>query len=373
MQKLFFLIAALFLFCHALNGQNPILVDHNCRALSQIPAAWIDSAKNKLFIAYGHTSHGSQLTTGMDALESYYPDGQYDWSHAGGTSELHLFEGAGYDDGYLELDCGRTGWDDETRQYLDDFPECNVMIWSWCGQVNEVDLQSHYLDPMARLEADYPEVTFVYMTGHLEGLGPDGSLFQANQQIRDYCKTHNKVLYDFADIEKYSPAADTNYQEYFADDGLNYDPDGLEPYERTRNWAEIWINKHPDHELTEMSQQCGRCAHSEELNCVLKGMASWWLWARIAGWEGTSATRLPPTPPHEEKRFTVYAISNTLYLASEQPARVRVSIVDMLGRRIYDQNLNLKGTHTLSLDEYGLFIVILQTPHQRFAYQIYLR
>ena len=266
-------------------AQDPILIDHTCRDLSDIPEAWIDSAKKKLFIAYGHTSHGSQLTTGMEALETYFTNGLYNWSHTGGTNELHLFEGAGYDDGYLELDCGRPGWDDETRKYLDDFPECNVMIWSWCGQVNEVDLQSHYLDPMAQLEAEYPHVTFVYMTGHLEGLGPDGSLFHANQQIRDYCQTNNKILYDFADIEKYNPDIDTNYQYYFADDACNYILNG-----NTRNWASSWINKNPDHLLTQISQQCERCAHSEHLNCVLKGIASWWLWARIAGWPGTDST-----------------------------------------------------------------------------------
>ena len=32
----------------------------------------------------------------------------------------------------------------------------------------------------------------------------------------------NKILYDFADIEKYSPDADTNFQEYYADDACDY-------------------------------------------------------------------------------------------------------------------------------------------------------
>ena len=266
-----------------LAGQQPIIIDHTCLDLDQIPDEYIDSAKANLWIGYGHTSHGSQLTSGMNALEAYFTDGTYDWSHDGGPGELHLFEGEG---GYLSGDCGTVGWDNETREYLDDFPGCNVIIWSWCGQVNDVDLPSHYFGPMEQLESDYPDVQFVYMTGHLEGLGPGGSLFLANQQIRDYCIANNKILYDFADIEKYSPDADTNYQEYWANDACDYSPPGG----GTANWANNWLAANPGHELTQISQLCSSCAHSVSLNCTKKGIASWFLWTRLAGWDGSSST-----------------------------------------------------------------------------------
>jgi len=174
MKKFRFSQLLLFFTISVLYGQQAIIMDHNCIDLSQLPDNWIDSAKAKLFIGYGHTSHGNQITAGMNALESYFSNGIFDWSHEGGEGELHLFEGSGYDAGY-------DGWDTKTRTFLNDFPECNVIIWSWCGQVNDVDLRSHYLGPMEQLEEDYPDVQFVYMTGHLEGLGPDGSLFEANQ------------------------------------------------------------------------------------------------------------------------------------------------------------------------------------------------
>ena len=263
-------------------AQEAVIIDHQCVNINHIPEEWINTAKENLHIGYGHTSHGSQLTSGMNALETFYTNGLFDWSHSGGPGQLHLFEGAGYGTGYLELDCGYEGWEEQTRTYLNDHPDCNVIIWSWCGQVNNVDLQSHYLQPMSDLETDYPDVQFVYMTGHLEGLGPEGSLFEANQQIRDYCTENNKILFDFADIEKYSPEADTNFMEYFANDACDYQ----HPGGGTANWAYDWLNNNPDHTLTEISALCSSCSHSVSLNCVKKGIACWFLWARLAGWNG---------------------------------------------------------------------------------------
>ena len=52
-------------------AQEPIIVDHNCTDITKIPQTAIEQAKTNLHIAYGHTSHGSQLTTGMNGLISF--------------------------------------------------------------------------------------------------------------------------------------------------------------------------------------------------------------------------------------------------------------------------------------------------------------
>ena len=44
------------------------------------------------------------------------------------------------------------------------------------------------------------------MTGRLDGTGLNGTVNLRNEQIRNYARKHNKILFDFADIESYDPA-----------------------------------------------------------------------------------------------------------------------------------------------------------------------
>ncbi len=48
---------------------EPIIIDHTCTDIGQIPQEWINKAKNDFKISYGHTSHGSQIVTGMNLLK----------------------------------------------------------------------------------------------------------------------------------------------------------------------------------------------------------------------------------------------------------------------------------------------------------------
>jgi len=159
-------------------------------------------------------------------------------------------------------------------------------VWSWCGQADTSEENINlYLSLMNDLEGEYPDVTFVYMTGHLVGTGVEGNLNVRNNQIRAYCIANNKVLFDFADIESYDPDGS-----YFLDRGAN---DGC--YYDGGNWADEWCAAHSGDPLCE---SCS-CAHSEPLNCNLKARAFWWMLARIAGWEAQVPGQPDLTPSYK--------------------------------------------------------------------------
>lgn len=208
-----------------------------------IATAIKENVADSLNIFYGHTSHGSQLMTGLDLVEAEDATFRQPYVHEYGDD--------------LGAD-GDTSWVPPTRAWLNDNPDCNVVIWSWCGGVssNSEEGIATYLAAMSDLEADYPDVVFIYMTGHLDGTGPDGNLYARNNQIRAYCEAHDKWLFDFADIESYDPA------------GVYY-PDASDACE----WAADWC-------LTHTCASCD-CAHSECINCYQKGKAFWWLLGRV--------------------------------------------------------------------------------------------
>jgi len=168
------------------------IINHLNTKLAEIPSEWIDAAKEDLRIAFGHTSHGSQLTGGMSGLVSFKGP-TYSWNNGGTDGSLDLHDYA------MSGDLGnpdRTSWAARTRTYLAANPDVNVIIWSWCGQVSDAT-ESHistYLSLMDGLEKDFPGVAFVYMTGHLDGTGLSGNLHIRNEQIRAYCRDNGKIL-----------------------------------------------------------------------------------------------------------------------------------------------------------------------------------
>ena len=301
-----FSVVCLISFEGTAKGAGPLTANHqSADDFGDIPSSYFSQVRSTFLIYYGHTSHGSQITTGLSTLENENPT---------------LFSRPTIYDDY-RIDLGDPSWESDTVTYIDDHPGTNLVIWSWCGQLSwygdsEVD---DYLRRMNGLETDYPGVTFVYMTGHLDGDGPSGTLYANNARIRAYCTANSKVLYDFADIESYDP------------NGVYY-PDGSDWCE----WCTTWCSSHscPAYGCVD------DCAHSQCFNCYRKGKAFWWLLARLAGWNSSTFLYVSRTDNCGDKTPCYASIQDAVNRAS-------VGAVIQIAQGNYPESITLNASMTL--------------------------
>jgi len=242
-----------------------LIIDHNCTDTSKIPDYWIEQAKSLIKVHYAHTSHGRQIIFGLQrmtdpSLSVYDPRLTFSQQN----NSLPTSQGLCIMDGQLnetyitpEL-YWKNGGDSYTRQVLNTYRAINVSMWAWCRQLDhytEKEVED-YLIVISKLERNYPNVTFVYMTGNAQATGAAGyNRFLRNEQIRKYCRENNKILFDFADLDAWFKGEQATY---------------------TYNGQKI-PKEHPQYSGSE-------AAHTTYTNCENKGKAFWWMVAKLAGW-----------------------------------------------------------------------------------------
>jgi hypothetical protein len=255
-------IASLSIAVSAIMGQSrtfPIIANHLSTDLDAIPNEWIDKARKEIKIYYGHASHGAQVTKGLSILSD---------QNARYTCAMNDYL-PNQDNSLCMLDIGNDPdlFFSSVQDYINANPSLNVVMFSWCGEAAWYDV-NHYISQMETLESNNPNVTFVYMTGNAqEGELAGYNRYLFNEALRDYCRSNNKVLFDFADLDLW-------YNGEYTPDTYDWDDWGRKPLV-----TGIPL-EHPQYHGNEWG-------HTTLESCENKGRAAWWMFAKIAGWNQT--------------------------------------------------------------------------------------
>jgi hypothetical protein len=332
----FFLVIMIIVFFSGIIFPQGIIIDHTCTDITKIPDTWINKVKSMLKVHYAHTSHGEQITVGLERLSnanSKYRFSSGECNMPQSTQKLSLMDGQYFDyycETYITPDLY---WEDSyglntTRSVLNSF-DVNVSLWMWCYQLDEYNQSQTqaYLNAMSQLEAEYPDVTFVYMTGNAQS--EEQNRYNRNNQIRNYCRNNNKFLFDFADLDCWY-------------NGQRYSEGGI-PME------------HPHY----YGDQAG---HTTYESCDNKAKAFWWLLARIAGWDGSGGATPTPVISLNKSQITFNCCasgpppsSRTFTISNAGSGTLNWTVSDNMGWLTCTPASGTdSGTITVSIDNTGL-------------------
>ena len=287
--------------------------------LRQIPDTYINTARTTLRIAYFHTSHGTHVSYGLFGLPGFKTGDDikfgitnnstrdvnkldfHDYGYTVDGYSLPVTEWGSYPDLSQADNGGWSAWLDQVRAYLDDSDNAgiNVMMWSWC------DISGHsvsdYLSSMQTMIDEYgaggskigtgtgqtrtTPVTFIFMTGHATVNNNTGTGRPAEQAqiIIDYCNANNYYCIDYYSIDTHT--LDDVYYEDTGDNGDSASYGG--------NFYQSWQDSHiigTDwyYNRTSPGGSVEYGVHNtQHITANRKAFAAWYIFARIAGWNGS--------------------------------------------------------------------------------------
>ena len=293
------------------NTGTQFIADYNIAkesVLRSIPQEYIDSARNKLHIAYQHTSHGTHVSRGVFGLQDYKDGDQSLFGITNNSPSTNKLDFRDYSiSSYAEsgtdaadLSRNETAFIQATRNFLDDPDNAviNVVMWSWCNIAGH-NVSDNYLPGMGTLISEYgangtkigtgsgqrvTPVTFIFMTGHAnvnDNVG-DGKPKNQAELITAYCDTNKQYCLDYYSIDTHD--MENNYREDTGDDGNSTEYGG--------NFYKDWQNSHTlgtdwfENKQTPGGSVAYGAHNSQHITANRKAYAMWWILARIAGWNG---------------------------------------------------------------------------------------
>lgn len=304
-----------------------VIIDHTSCYIDEIPSNVIDSIKQNIRLQWCGQSHSHQVPTGLGLLEEDYPvfevsintdgnawlpepngtfcimDGLSMFGQCGNCCQAYVYPHAYWDGADAQSNVNKT--------LVECYPSINVSGFLFCGELETADetYVQNYLSALTNYEQLYPEVTFIYTTGHAQSSGSLGyNRWLRNNQIRQYCTENNKILFDFANLDCWYNGEANSYEyngETVPLQHPQYDPDII--------------------------------YHTTEESCKNKAKAIWYLMARLCGWDPTTVNT---SEQMESDIFSVSISPNPfsdyveIKFSTSEKISTTIEFYDLLGKKI---------------------------------------